>query len=87
VTQFYLLALQFFLCILAKCKLGQFCSFKSVYSGVAKKKCVFIMTYFAFCFLGPLSDIIQLLLTALFSMQEEEDDEILETDNQTSGVC
>jgi hypothetical protein len=38
-------------------------------------------------FLGPLSDIIQLLLTALFSMQEEEDDEILETDNQTSGVC
>jgi hypothetical protein len=37
-------------------------------------------------FIGPLSDIIQLLLTALFSMQEEEDDEILETDSQTSGV-
>ncbi|XP_021919556.1 bromodomain adjacent to zinc finger domain protein 1A isoform X2 [Zootermopsis nevadensis] len=33
---------------------------------------------------GPLSDIIQLLLMALFSMQEEEDDEILETDSQTS---
>jgi len=46
-----------------------------------------MMTYFAFYFLGPLSDIIQLLLTALFSMQEEEDDEILETDNQMSGVC
>ncbi|XP_069695785.1 bromodomain adjacent to zinc finger domain protein 1A-like isoform X2 [Periplaneta americana] len=33
---------------------------------------------------GPLSDIIQLLLSALFNMQEEEDDEILETDNQTT---
>lgn len=37
-------------------------------------------------FVGPLSDIIQFLLTALFSMQEEEDDEILETDSQTSGT-
>ena len=43
--QFHLLALQFCLCILAKCKLGQFCSFKNVYSGVAKKKSV--QDYFA----------------------------------------
>jgi len=39
----------------------------------------------SFLLIGPLSDIIQLLMTALFSMQEEEDDEILETDSQMSG--
>jgi hypothetical protein len=52
-----------------------------------KQEHMYFMVTMHSVFSGPLSDIIQLLLTALFSMQEEEDDEILETDNQTSGVC
>nr|CAD7457702.1 unnamed protein product [Timema tahoe] len=35
---------------------------------------------------GPLSDMIQMLLQTLFNMQEEEDDEILETNNLNTDV-
>lgn len=46
--------------------------------------CHIVNILFAY-FVGPLSDVIQLLLTTLFKMQEEEDDEILETDCNTGA--
>lgn len=39
-----------------------------------------------YLFLGPLSDILQMLLVCLFDLQDEEEDEIKHTDIQTTGI-
>lgn len=36
--------------------------------------------------LGPLSDILQMLLVSIFDLHDEEEDEIKHTDIQTTGI-
>lgn len=46
--------------------------------------CVFFILFFL---IGPLSDILQLLLTSIFDLQDQENDEIKETDVKMTRKC